>query len=298
MSKTSIIIPARNELYLDKTVDDIVEKAGGEIEIIVMLDACWPNPLPKNYDCLIMVHRGEVHGMRGNINAAARIAKGEYLMKCDAHCMFAEGFDEALKADCEPDWLSIPSRYSMDAEKWERGRGPVDYLYLTFPYGGDDMYGKGLHGKKWTGGNRGHKSFYEKENLCKHILIDDIMAFQGSCWFMHREKFFDIDCLDVEHYPNGMHQEAQELGFKFWLSGGRVIRNKKTWYGHWHKNVSSGYGLSKKAKYESNDYSTDYWMNNRWPKQTRDMKWFIEKFWPIPGWPDDWQDSKWTQTNT
>jgi hypothetical protein len=36
-------------------------------------------------------------------------------------------------------------------------------------------------------------------------------------------------------------------------------------------------------------------MNNRWPKQTRKLKWLVEKFWPLEGWPDDWQDAKWPQ---
>jgi len=292
MCDLSIIIPARNEIYLEKTIDDLFSKAKGDIEVLVMLDGWWPDPPLTDRSNLTIVHTGSGCGMRANENTAARIANGKYLMKLDAHCMVDEGFDEILKADCEKDWLVVPSRYSLDAEKWTRGRGPIDYLYLTYPYLNDDMYGYGLHGKKWVGKNKGVKEFYRKEQENKDKLIDDIMAFQGSCWFMHRDLFFKIDCLDTKHYKNGMHQESIELGMKVWLSGGRVVRNKKTWYAHWHKNVSSGYGLSKKEKYKSNEYSTDFWMNNRWSKQTRDIGWFVEHFWPIPDWPKDWGNER------
>jgi hypothetical protein len=29
---------------------------------------------------------------------------------------------------------------------------------------------------------------------------------------------------------------------------------------------------------------------DRWPKRTRNIKWFVEHFWPIPGWPDNWEE--------
>lgn len=104
MSKVSVIIPARNEPYLQQTIDDLFSKAKGEIEIIVVLDGWWPFQPLKDRPNLILIHRGSPQGMRPAINSAARISKGEYLLKCDAHCMFDEGFDEKLKKDCEIDW--------------------------------------------------------------------------------------------------------------------------------------------------------------------------------------------------
>jgi len=296
MAKVSIIIPSHEELFLSKTVDGIIEKAIGEIEIIAMLDGYWPNPPLKDHPNLILVHLGKTQGMRANINSAARIATGKYLMKIDAHCMVGEGFDEILQADCEENWLAVPSRYSLDAEKWERTRGPVDYLTLTFPYTDDELYGTGLHGKKWKGERGLTGSFWHMEKERKHILIDDIITFQGSCWFMHKKKFFDMGCMDDVNFTS--HQEAQELGMKVWLSNGRVIRNKKTWYAHLHK--GSKYGgsrpsSSRQKQMETQIYSTDLWMNNKWPGQTKNIEWLIDKFWPLEGWPDDWQDLKYAK---
>jgi len=296
MDKVSVIIPSRNCRFASKTVDDIFEKATGDIEVIIMLDGYWPNPPLNDHENLVVIHTGTPQGMRENTNAAARIANGKYIMKCDDHCMFDKGFDEKLKNDCERNWIAIPSRYSLDAEKWKKTRGPVDYQYLTFPYFCDDTYGTGFHGKKWRGPYGLTGGFWHMENEKKDIKIDDIIIFQGSCWFMHRSHFFNMDCLDAKNY--NFHQESLELSFKTWLSGGRVIRNKNTWYAHMHKskdNGGRGFRMSKREMVESELFSTDFWMNNRWPKQTRKLKWLIEKFWPLEDWPEDWDNPKHAQ---
>jgi len=288
----SVIIPARDDHeFLVKTVDSLFANSTGDIEVIVILDGYWPSLSLGTHKNLIIIHKGSVYGMKPNINEAARIASGKYIMKLDAHCLVAEGFDEVLKADCEYDWLSIPSMYSLDPEKWERKGNAKDYLLLTYPYIKDDIYGKGFHGRKWHGEKGITGDYWHREKERKIILIDDIMTIQGSCWFMHKEKFFDIECFDVEQFGT-FFQESQEICFKVWLSGGRVIRNKKTWYAHLHKGKKYGtpFKLSKKRKYEIEDKMVDYWMNDKWPGQTRDFSWLIDKFWPLEGWPDDWKE--------
>ncbi len=271
MSKVSIIVPARNEIFLQQTLNEIFKNAKGEIEVIAILDRYWPSPPLKNNPNLVILHKGNSTGMRSNINAAARIATGKYLMKIDAHCKVGKGFDKILKRDCGENWLSVPSRYSLDAEKWERTRGPVDYIYLTFPYTDDDLYGTGFHGKKWRGPHGQDGSFWHLEKERKHIKIDDLLSFQGSCWFMHKSYFFHIGCMDDINFTS--HQEAQELGMKVWLSGGRVIRNKNTWYAHLHKGTKYGRGFraSKKDQRATQVYSTNLWMKNQWTGKTRKL---------------------------
>jgi len=289
----SVLIPSISDRYLQQTIDEMFTKATGEVEVIVVLEGYWPKPLLKPQKNLVLIHRGRQHGMKSNINSAVRVAKGDYIMKIDEHCMIAKGFDEALKADCESNWLVVPSRYALDADKWKRGRGPTEYLYLTYPYKHDDLYGVGFHGRKWTGKDMGKSEFYRKESDNKDKLIDDIMAFQGSCYFMHKQHWVDIDGLDET--KSQFWQEATELLFKTWLSGGRVIRNKKTWYAHMHKTPKTSdirFRLSKGEKVRTEEEVADYWMNNKWEKQTRNMDWFVNKFWPIPEWPEDWDAVK------
>lgn len=295
MSKVSVIVPSHHCIYASKTVEDLFVKATGDIEVIVVLDGYWPEPMIKDHPNLTILHRFPPLGMRNGINCAARIATGKYLMKCDDHCMFGEGFDEILKKDCPEGTVAVPSRWSFDIETWQKGRiGPVEYLYMTFPYYHDNLYGMGLHGKKWMGdeSTRRPSSFYYFERERSHIKIDEIIATQGSCWFMNRSDFFKWGGLDEVH-SYLIHQEPQEIAFKAWLSGGQMIINKNTWYCHWHKNeIKRGVKMSRKAQYATEQYGTWYWMNDRWPLASRKMEWLIEKFLPMPGWPENWKEEK------
>jgi len=290
MEKLSVIIPARNEPFLNKTVDGLFENAEEEIEIIVMLDGYWPNPPLKKHNNLIIAHNGSVNGLRINQNAASRLATGKYLMKTDAHCIFDKGFDVKLKSSCKKNYIVIPSRYSLNHKTWERYDKPaIEYLYLTYPYRTDEIYGDGFSGRKLTGDSHGKSGFYAPEEKLKDKLIDDIIVFQGSCWFTRKSHFESIGGFNETWAV--MWQEALELAFKTWLSGGRVIRNKKTWYAHLHKNKETGgrgFRLSKREMVEMKKMSADYWMNNRWEGQTRDIRWLINKFSPMPEWPENW----------
>lgn len=276
-------------MFLQPTIDSLIEKAEGEIEIIAVIDGDWPKIPIKDDSHVILIH----HGRRGAFNAiseAARIAQGKYIMKCDAHCLFDKGFDVKLAADCEPNWLSVPTRYSLDPEKWKRkpDKKVINAMYICVPNEkpeGEKFWEVGFSGVVWKG--------YEEKRNRKDILIDDLMTFQGSCWFMHRDYYFKINCNDEkvnETFTFG--REAQDLGCKVWLSDGRVIRNKKTWYAHWHKGkeYGRGYYLSRKRLQRRHEFIVDYWMNNKWPGQKKKIKWLIDKFAPVPG----WEDFNWT----
>ncbi len=130
----SILIPSRNETFLVNTICDLLQKAEGEIEIIVVLDGYWTQPVAD--ERVRYIHRGEALGMRAALNAAVCLAKGEFLMKIDAHCMVDQGFDVKLAADCEENWVVIPRRKRLDADNWcvqDVGKPDVDYEYLSCP---------------------------------------------------------------------------------------------------------------------------------------------------------------------
>jgi len=291
----SVIIPSRNVPswpFTQKTVTDLFEKAKGEIEVIVVLDGYELNPPLKEQKNLTIIHHKKSKGMRFAINTGAQIAKGKYIAKVDDHCMFSEGFDLTIEKDMEPDWLVVPSRYSLDGENWERRYGPIDYNFLTYPFLNDNQFGYGFHGKKWFGERGFTGGYFDREKKLKHILIDDIIAFQGSCYFLPKDLFFKMGCMQIEGYLD--HQEAQELTFKTWLFGGRCVVNKKVYYCHLHKGpkYGRGYPMLWHHKIKSQIYSTDYWMNNRWPLAVRKLKWLIEKdnWWPLETWPEDWDN--------
>lgn len=290
MSKVSIIVPSRNEASTEltdimrKTVADLLAKATGDIEVILVLDGYWPNPILPDDPRLIILHHGAAKGMRASIMHAAQIARGEYLMKCDDHCLFAEGFDEVLKADCADNWIVIPRRYSLDAEAWTlRDKAPVDYGYLFYPYAHPDDLG--LHMRPWM----------DKTAARKDTEIDEDLTFQGSCWFMTKSHFERIGGVSEEGYRTFMG-EPQEIGFKTQLGpwAGKIMRNKRTYYAHLHKGkrFGRGYFMSRDERYRGNAYSFDFWWNNRWTERAHDIEWLIEQFMPLPTWPEDWREQK------
>lgn len=279
----SVVIPSRNEEYLGKTVEDILKKAKGNIEVIPVLDGYWPKPKIVEDPRVTLIHHGTPRGMRASINAGVELANGKFILKSDAHCMYMEGFDIELKSYIEDNWVVIPRRKRLDAKNWqiEKVNKPdVDYEYLSYP-NQDGNWESGLHGRIWN----------ERIEERKNVFIDENMSAQGSCWFMHKSYFHKLELEDELNYGT-FANEFQEIGLKCWLSGGKVVTNKKVWYAHFHKTKGRGYSLERSQIEKAKSYTKRWLTNTAWHKQTLSFAWLIEKFWPVPGWPED--RSLWT----
>ncbi len=281
----SVIIPSRNEQYLAKTVDDVFAKATGEIEVIVILDEKDQKLTPRPN--LIVRKKIGKPGLRSAMNQAMEIVRGKYIMKTDAHCMFGVGFDTILSRDCEDNWIVIPRRYSLIPETWEidHTRPAIDYEYFVFPFLPE--VGPVKSGGKW----------YQRAKDRKELLLDEEMAFQGSCWFTTNEHLRSIGAFDTNTSTgDAFVLESEELANKTWLSGGKCMANKKTWYAHLYKgSYGRGYRWDKRIMRIQREFNIDYWMHDKWPKAIHKMSWLIERFMPIPGWPQDWQDPKYEE---
>lgn len=276
MEPVSIIIPSRNEKHLNRTILDIQTKATGSIEIIVVVEG---QPVPLPIPDVIYIYNPEAIGMKYAINQAAAIAKGKYLMKIDAHCIVAPGFDRQLIADHQPDWIQVPRRYSLLEKEWRSDfNDPIDYEYYVFPL---KYPFPSLHGLRWK----------ERSIERKDILIDDILTFQGSFWFMTRDHWNKHDFMHDEGYNELHAQEAAYLGNATWLSGGRVVVNKKTWYSHLYKTkeIGRGYRMNTEAQRECYKYSYKHWVQDN----KEGFIALIERFWPVPGWPVNWKERLW-----
>lgn len=279
MPLTSCLVPARNEPYLLQTVADLFSKASGDIEVIVVLENYWPPDYAAFADRypgkLHTIHHGQALGMRASINEAAALAKGDYLLKTDAHCLFTKGFDLQLMADIRAQEVMVPRRKRLDPDKWEvisDGRRPVDYEYLTYPNERGEM-----KGHEWR----------ERAVERKDIELDETMLSQGSCWFMAKSYFYDLELMDEQSYGT-FWKEMLEVGLKCWLSGGRVVTNKRTWYAHWHKKTR-GYSLPDEENLKAIEFSRKWLTDSTgWKKQTRTFASFIEQFNP-PGW-ENWKE--------
>ncbi len=262
----TVLIPCKNEPYLEQTIQEVLTKAHGEVEVLTHEDT------------------GETNGMRKGINEMATRAKGKYLLKLDAHCMLADGYDIALIEAHQENWVQTPRRKRLDVEKWEvieDGREDIDYESILFPPLVEKTEGLDT-GFIWA------TPWDDLTRERKDVLIDDTPHFQGSCWFMTKDWFHKCGFMSDEY--GGFAQEPEEITFKTLQVGGKVKVNKNTWYAHWHKSEEDRklFKLDSKDMAKGYEYSYKTWVRNR-----AFFEPFINSFPPMPGWPTNWQKILW-----
>lgn len=279
----SIIIPSRNEQFLTATVHDLLAKAAGEIEVIVVLEGYWDRELPYHHPSLKVIHNGKAQGMRQAINAAAELASGSHLLKCDAHTMWDDGYDEKLRKDyLESNWILTPRRFALEPKQWAIEQGnpkyPVDYEYLSNPFERPGDVTCGLHGTEWR----------QRREARKHVMLDYDMSSQGSAWFMSKSHWDSLKPMNIELFGN-FYGESQEIGLQTQLRGGAMMRTKNTWYAHLRKGkeYGRGYALGVNGHRRGAGAMLKTCMLNQWPGQIRTVQSLIEEFMPVPGWPAD-----------
>jgi len=281
----SVVIPARNEKYLQKTIDSILSASRGEIEVIAILDGYWPDPPIKDDPRIILVHHARSIGQRQGINEGARIAKGKYILKTDGHSMFDEGFDVKLAADCEYDWTVIPRMYNLDVDKWKPKLSKVtDFMWIRAPYAKHKPfrhnYWDGPAAREFRKEHKIHKSSDRvKGDIC------DVMTGQGACFFMHLDRYWELGGCDEKTGSWG--QQGVEMALKAWLSGGSLKVNKKTWFAHYFRGgVGFPYAIKGSDQVKARKYSIKFWTSGKWHLQKRDLKWLVNKFAPVPTWEE------------
>jgi glycosyltransferase involved in cell wall biosynthesis len=269
----SIIIPSRQERFLNNTIRDVLANATGEIEIFVILDGY--EPVEFVHDVRVKYIRlmpNRTMQKRLGINAAVAKASGEFIMALDAHCMVGKGFDEILAKDCEENWIVIPRRYKLEPESWtiRKDVPPVDYEYWMWR-----EFKKGIL-----------KPYQWARPEHQNMLEDSTLTMQGSAWFCHKKYFERMGFMKVDGYT-GWGQEDVELALETWSSGGQVRVCKKTFYAHLFKGKTYGrmYRANNSQIRASRSYAFDFWVNKNREKFVK----VINQFMPIPNWPINWE---------
>ncbi len=248
MIKLSVIIPSYHDL-VNKTAQSLLDNSElgkDELEIICVFDGYWEKPIDDPQ--IKVLHLGKSRGMRGAINAGVAIAKGEFLMRTDAHCSFAKGFDRIITETCEPNWIVSGRQVYLDIKKWKRMNiPPIDHQKLVI------QSGKKFSGIAWK----------ERDEEMKDVMISEMMAMQGSVWVMPH-SWWDkvIGELQVEGYGN-LIQDSTEMIFKTWQAGGKMMLNKNTWFAHRHRDFGRTHDTHNKenpANCEAGyKYALDTW---------------------------------------
>jgi hypothetical protein len=318
----SVIIPGRNEEFLKRTIDCVLAAARAETEIIAVCDGAWPDPQIPDHPRVRLTHSATVIGQRAATNLGARMSTATYVMKLDAHCDVAPGFDvDLIKADQElnrPDLTQIPAMYNLHAFNWKcKGCGTETYqgptptlcahcgakgtpggpfervMYWDLKAGG--VPGRDRRTEFWRFDHELHFQYWHdarKRPESQGELVD-VMSSVGACFFMRRERFHEIGGLDEAHGSWG--QFGTEIACKSWLSGGRQIVNKRTWFAHLFRtqggDFSFPYANPQTAVNKAREHSRKLWIDGTWPLAKYPLTWMLDQFAPIPDWTKERVDA-------
>lgn len=303
MSKLSILIPARNEQFLAQTITNILENAQGDTEVIAVLDGEWADPRVPDDPRVTLVYHPQSIGQRAATNEAANISKAEFVMKVDAHCAFAPGFDVELMKECGDDWIVVPRMFNLHGfdwgcdhcgHRWYMGPDPTECEKCGSTEGFEQVmvweprrnrktdfarFNSDLRFKYW--GSYGSRPEAQGD-------VCDLMCFVGAAWFLRRSWYWEIGGCDEGHGSWG--QQGVEMSCKGWLSGGRVVVNKRTWFSHLFRTrpgFSFPYPMRGRDVKKARKHSRWLWQGGNWGRAVRKLSWILDKFWPVPGWTEE-----------
>jgi hypothetical protein len=293
-----ILIPSRNEEFLTHTIEDILKNIEGDTRIIVGLDGCWPHLPIKDHPRVTIYHTSEPIGQRAITNQLCRLSKAKYVLKCDAHVAFDKGFDvkmmEAFK-ETGDNVTMIPTMRNLHVFDWvcECGhrlyQGPTpekctkcgkkmqkEIIWNPKPNPQSNAYrfDRTMHFQYWNDWGKEQKGD-----------LTETMSIQGSCFMLPREKYWELDICSEEF--NSWGQQGVEVACKTWLSGGRVLVNRRTWYAHMFRTQGGDFSFpyeNPESKIQENrNLSKELFRDNKWDKAIHDFQWLLDKFNP-PEW--------------
>jgi glycosyltransferase involved in cell wall biosynthesis len=306
MKDLSIIIASRNEMFLQRTVEDVLANIEADTEIIVICDGAWPDPPVMNHPKVTVVFHDVSIGQRAATNEGVRMSQAKYIMKVDAHCAFGKGFDRILIEDCRRNWTMIPMQYALYAFDWKclgcgdktgQGTQPTSCKKCQSTEFEMEIVWKPRERKvtySWRFDNDMRFQYWKRHKdrpECKRDLMES-MSCIGAFFLMRRDRFNEIGGLDEKHGSYG--QYGTEIACKTWLSGGRLITSKKTWYAHMFRTgnfkgaFKEGntwpYPIDQRQVEHARQYSKDFWLNDRWTKAKYPLSWLTDRFSPVPDW--------------
>ena len=295
VTELSIIIPARNEQFLARTCQDVLAHTGPDTEIIAVIDGQAAGPaLPVDPRLRVIVLKDSI-GQRAAQNLAARESGARYVMKLDAHCAVEPGFDAKLLAVMEDDLTIVPVMRNLWVFDWECGfcgarvyQGAPPKGCVECQSGGDQFQQVEVWNPKPNPQSSAYrfnkdlqfKYFGEQRALQGKTGLQETMSLQGSCFMATRANYFERELCDEAWGSWG--QQGTEVALKTWLSGGRVMCLRDTWYAHLFRTqegFSHPYPGVGASQMRAREISREIFLNDKWPKQTRPLAWLLEKFW-------------------
>ena len=310
--KLSILIPARHEEWLARTVQDILENKNEETEIIIGLDGELSDPPIPDHPDITIFYSPVVLGQRAITNKLCQLSKSRYVMKCDAHVSFDKNFDKKMldRFKVSGDnvvMLPIMKNLHVFNFKCEKcgdiryqGKTPVDcpkcdnktdfkkelvWIAKKSPNSVSYCFDSEPHFKYFK--EYAKRPEYQKD--LKETGLTETMSIQGSCWMISRQKYLELNICDAEGFGSWGSQGIS-VSAKMWLSGGRVLVNHNTWNSHCFRTAGGDFSFPYKQHQSqvnhAKQFAKDIFFNNKYPHQIHPLSWLLEKFYPINGWTD------------
>jgi len=306
----SVLIPARCEEFLAKTIENILENIESDTEILVGCDGYWPVPEIKDHPRVKILHYSESIGQRAMTNQLCRLSTAKYIMKLDAHCAVDKGFDRKMIEKMEDDITMVPVMRNLHAFNWVcigknlgdgnktagcgeiRYQGPsgvctkcggetkkdICWIAKTNPQSTAYRFDKDMHFQYWNDFGKKQKG-----------ELTETLSIQGSCFMLTREKYWELDICSEEFGSWG--QQGVEVACKTHLSGGRVLVNRNTWYAHMFRTQGGDFGFpyhNPESLVKANrTLSKELFLHNKWKGARYDFNWLLRKFNP-----PDWEESQ------
>jgi glycosyltransferase involved in cell wall biosynthesis len=312
MSKVelSILIPARNEQFLAKTIEDILKHSEADTEIIAVLDGAWAEPpIPQN-DRVVVVYLPVSIGQRAATNLACKLARGKYVAKLDAHCSFDQGFDRKMLEGFKvvgDEVTMVPTMRNLHAFSWKcmkcgfkKYQGPTPTKCEKCDNTTDFKKKMKWYGKPRPQSNsycfdaEPHFQYFNEYTKREPYLTDvktgftETMSLQGSFFMMTRERYWRLNVCDENFGSWG--SQGIEVACKSWLTGGKCLVNHNTWYAHLFRTQGGDFGFPYDNPHskalEARAKAKTLFFENKFEGQTLPLKWLVERFWPIKGWTD------------
>lgn len=312
MRDLSIIIPARNEMFTARTIEDILANIEADTEVIAVLDGAWVDPKIPQHDRVNIIYVPEPIGQRAAQNIAVRLSQAKFVMKVDAHCSFDKGFDRKMIEGFDKmgyNVVMVPVMRNLWAFDWKCYHcGWKTYQGPTPTRCGQCNKSDKIRRKMlWIGkpnpqswsycfDSTPHFQYFEEykhrpeTKIQRDTGFTETMSLQGSCFMSTREKYWEWELSD-EKLGNWGNQGI-EVALACWLSGGRVLVNHSTWYAHMFRTQGGDFsfpwrGIKGQSTDKTKKNVVDKYWNKKHPKQIYSVKWLLEKFWPVPGWTQD-----------
>ena len=276
----SIVMTALDEPYVNKTIDDILEKTDSRLKEIIVIDDVSKEHI-QHPDAKVYRNSSR-QGLIWGRNFGTKKAQSDVIISVDPHVkIVSENWLDPIINKLEENYkcIAFPKTYCLDPETWSEFNKDVPGFRTTWDWSLDFNWvkGKPKDGSSESPAVAGHCFSFTKKWWDESGGFDDKMMHWGG--------------------------ENIEFSLKTWLCGGSV-EFVDCWVAHWFKKTFQ-YEINNETLLQNKSRVAEVWFGdfkkyfykavNRYPgsidfgdirdrirtrvkKQERPFKWFLDRF--------------------